>query len=126
MKKVIHFSKAYIPCVILSCAIIALGIVSVFTRGINFGIDFKPGLIQEVRIVPPAISLTYEGASSVSVETASSGKKPHSEKSFSLRLFFLPGQAFCSEAACPTAGYPAAKILLKSWTTLRGALCSLR
>lgn len=73
MKKVIHFSKAYIPCVILSCAIIALGIVSVFTRGINFGIDFKPGLIQEVRIVPPAISLTYEGASSVSVETASSG-----------------------------------------------------
>ena len=73
MKKIIHFSKAYIPCVILSCAIIALGIVSVFTRGINYGIDFKPGLIQEVRIVPPVISLTYEGAANVSVETASSG-----------------------------------------------------
>ena len=27
MKKIIHFSKAYIPCVILSCAIIVLGIV---------------------------------------------------------------------------------------------------
>ena len=73
MKKIIHFSKAYIPCVILSCAIIVLGIVSVFTRGINYGIDFKPGLIQEVRIVPPVISLTYEGAANVTVETASSG-----------------------------------------------------
>ena len=73
MKKIIHFSKAYIPCVILSCTIIVLGIVSVFTRGINYGIDFKPGLIQEVRIVPPVISLTYEGAANVSVETASSG-----------------------------------------------------
>lgn len=73
MKKIIHFSKAYIPCVILSCVIIILGIVSVFTRGINYGIDFKPGLIQEVRIVPPAINLTYEGSANVSVEVNSSG-----------------------------------------------------
>ncbi|MCQ2579440.1 MAG: protein translocase subunit SecF [Treponemataceae bacterium] len=73
MKKIIHFSKAYIPCAILSVVIIALGIVSVFTRGINFGIDFKPGLIQEVRIVPPVISMTYEGAANVSVETSTSG-----------------------------------------------------
>lgn len=73
MKKIIHFSKAYIPCVILSCVVIILGIISVFTRGINYGIDFKPGLIQEVRIVPPAINLTYGGSASVSVETNSSG-----------------------------------------------------
>lgn len=73
MKKVIHFSKLFIPFAILSVLIIAGGIAVALTRGINFGIDFKPGLVQEVRIVPPAISLTYTGAASVAVQTSASG-----------------------------------------------------
>ncbi|NLK46150.1 MAG: protein translocase subunit SecF [Treponema sp.] len=73
MKKIIRFSKLNIPFTIFSCVIIGLGIFSAFTRGINFGIDFKPGLIQEIRIVPPVISLSYDGLSNVSVETNSSG-----------------------------------------------------
>ena len=45
MKKVIQFSK-FFPCaVVLSAVIIIAGIVSVATRGINFGLDFKPGMI---------------------------------------------------------------------------------
>lgn len=73
MKKVIHFSKLFIPCVILSVVLIVGGLIVTATRGINFGIDFKPGLIQEVRIVPPAINLTYTGSATVSAETTASG-----------------------------------------------------
>ena len=70
MKKVIHFSKFFVPAVILSVALIAFGVVGLFVKGINFGIDFKPGLIEDVAVVPTAIELTYEGSASVSVETS--------------------------------------------------------
>ena len=40
MKKRIQFNKAFLPCAILSVLIIAFGIVSIATRGINFSIDF--------------------------------------------------------------------------------------
>jgi preprotein translocase subunit SecF len=50
MKKRITFSKGFLPCAILSCLIIASGVFSFVTRGINLGIDFKPGAIEEVTI----------------------------------------------------------------------------
>ena len=50
MKKRIAFSKGFLPCAILSCLVIASGIVGFVTRGINLGIDFKPGAIEEVVI----------------------------------------------------------------------------
>lgn len=50
MKKTIHFSKAFLPCAIFSLVIILSGVVSICTRGINLGIDFKPGSIEEVEI----------------------------------------------------------------------------
>ena len=49
MKKTIHFSKGFIPAVILSIAVIAAGIFCIVTKGINFGLDFKAGLIEEFR-----------------------------------------------------------------------------
>lgn len=73
MKKIIQFSKAFLPCCILSAVIILSGIISVATRGINFGIDFQPGLIEEVRIAPTALELTYNGSARVSIDTAESG-----------------------------------------------------
>lgn len=73
MKKVIHFSKAFLPCSILSAVLILSGVVSIATRGINFGIDFQPGLIEEVRIAPTALELTYSGSAKVSVDAAESG-----------------------------------------------------
>ena len=66
MKK-LNFSKGFIPCVIASCAIIAFGVVGFFVRGINLGLDFKPGLIEEVRISSPAAELSYNGAAKVAV-----------------------------------------------------------
>lgn len=70
MKTVKHFSKAFPACAVLSAALIAFGIAGFFIRGINFGIDFVPGLVEEIRIAPPALELTYSGSANVSVETS--------------------------------------------------------
>ena len=70
MKTVKNFSKAFPACAIASAAIIVFGIAGIIVRGINFGIDFVPGLVEEVRIAPAAIELTYKGSASVSVETS--------------------------------------------------------
>lgn len=60
-KKIIRFSKGFIPAAVFSTVVILFGIAGIFTRGINFGIDFQPGLINEVRISSPAAELTYAG-----------------------------------------------------------------
>ncbi len=68
-KKIIRFSKGFVPFIILSLVIIVLGVVGVFTKGFNFGLDFEAGLIQEVKIAPTAIEMIYTGAANVAVET---------------------------------------------------------
>ena len=73
MKKVIHFSKFFVGAVILSSALIIGGIVSVATRGINFGLDFKPGMIEEFRIDPTVLKLTYSGSATIKVDPTGSG-----------------------------------------------------
>jgi preprotein translocase subunit SecF len=54
MKKVIHFSRAFVPCAVCSTLVILSGIFGVIFRGINFGLEFKPGLIEQVSIEQPA------------------------------------------------------------------------
>lgn len=73
MRKVIHFSKFFVGAVILSLALIASGIVSVVTRGINFGLDFKPGMIEEFRIDPTVLELTYGGSATITVDPSNTG-----------------------------------------------------
>jgi preprotein translocase subunit SecF len=68
MKKQIKFCKGFIPSAIISGVIIILGIVGFFTKGINFGIDFKPGLIEEVRVAPPVAEITYDGPAKINIE----------------------------------------------------------
>ena len=68
MKKTLNFNKGFIPSAILSCAIIVFGIVGFFVKGINFGIDFKPGLIEEVRVAPPVAEITYDGSAKVALD----------------------------------------------------------
>ena len=72
MKKNLKFNKAFLPCAILSLAIIIAGIVGIVVRGINFSIDFVPGLVEEVRIAPAAVEVTYSGSSTINVELDSS------------------------------------------------------
>ncbi|MCR5219356.1 protein translocase subunit SecF [Treponema sp.] len=66
MRTVKNFSKGFLPCAMLSCAVILFGIVGLFVRGINFGIDFVPGFIEEVEIS----AASAEKTASESEETA--------------------------------------------------------
>ena len=68
MKRVFPFSKYIVPAVVLSAVLILSGLIPLLTKGINFGIDFKPGLVTEVRLVEPVMELAYNGAASVAVE----------------------------------------------------------
>ncbi len=70
MKSVKKLSKAFLGSAIFSLALIIFGIVGIFVRGINFGIDFVPGLVEEVRIAPAAVELTYNGSANISVGTS--------------------------------------------------------
>lgn len=73
MRKVIHFSKFFVCAVILSLVLIVSGIVSVVMRGINFGLDFKPGMIEEFRIDPTVLELTYGGSATITVDPSETG-----------------------------------------------------
>ncbi|MCR5724399.1 MAG: protein translocase subunit SecF [Treponema sp.] len=73
MKKNIRFSKFFTCAVVVSAAVIIAGIVSVAVRGINFGLDFKPGMIEEVRIAPAVMEVTYTGSATVSVDPSAAG-----------------------------------------------------
>lgn len=70
MKTVKKFSKAFPVCAVISFLIIASGVAGYFIKGINYGIDFVPGLVDEVRIAPPAISVTYSGTATASIEAS--------------------------------------------------------
>ena len=72
MKKVIKFSKLFLPSVIMSVALISFGLYGYITKGFNLGLDFQAGFIEKVRIAPTAFSLTYDGAKSVTVSQSSS------------------------------------------------------
>ncbi|MBQ8679998.1 MAG: protein translocase subunit SecF [Treponema sp.] len=73
MKKLIQFSKFFPVAVILSAVIIISGIISVITRGINFGLDFKPGMIEEIKISNTVLEVTYNGTATVSLDVTENG-----------------------------------------------------
>lgn len=73
MEKKFKFSKAFLPCAIFSILVIIAGVVGIFVRGINFSIDFVPGLVEEVRVASAAAEVTYNGSATVNVELDSTG-----------------------------------------------------
>ncbi|MCL1929279.1 MAG: protein translocase subunit SecF [Treponema sp.] len=63
MKRVIQFSRFFIPACVFSLIIIISGITGYVQKdGFNMGIDFRAGLIQEIQLVPRAFSLNYNGS----------------------------------------------------------------
>ncbi|MDR1319790.1 MAG: protein translocase subunit SecF [Treponema sp.] len=62
MKRVLRFSKFFLPSAILSAVLAVGGIVGyIVLGGFNLGVDFQAGLIQEVQFAPTAFSLTWAG-----------------------------------------------------------------
>lgn len=78
MKKRIQFSKAFLPCAIVSAVLVIAGVISIVTRGINFSIDFKSGYIVEARIDSnPSVEdvrSALSGFEGVSVKAIGSGE----------------------------------------------------
>ena len=72
-RKTIHFSKGFLPCAVISAVIILSGIAGFFIRGINFGLDYRPGLLEEVRIAPAVLDVSYSGSANVSLDMSGEG-----------------------------------------------------
>lgn len=88
MKKRINFSKAFLPCAIFSALLIVGGVISIVTRGINFGIDFKSGYIEEVQIAADKDSSVDSVRSALSANTGVSvkGIGADSDKAYQIRI----------------------------------------
>jgi preprotein translocase subunit SecF len=67
MKRIIPFSKYFVPTAVISIILIAAGIAGYFLRGFNLGVDFQAGLIQEIQFAPAAFEITYEGRGNASI-----------------------------------------------------------
>ncbi|MCL2380467.1 MAG: protein translocase subunit SecF [Treponema sp.] len=62
INRIIRFSRFFIPAFVLSAILVIVGISGfVANRGFNLGIDFQAGLLQEIQIAAPALSITYDG-----------------------------------------------------------------
>jgi preprotein translocase subunit SecF len=74
MKKIIRFSRFFLPAVIISSVIAIAGIVGYIVKGgFNLGVDFQAGLMQEVQFAPTAFSLTWAGRGNATLSFDRSG-----------------------------------------------------
>jgi preprotein translocase subunit SecF len=68
MKRIIRFSKLFLPAAVFSIVLTVSGVVSYFVMGgFNLGVDFQAGLIQEVQFAPTAFSLTWSGMGNATI-----------------------------------------------------------
>ena len=50
MKKVIRFNKFFPVAVVLSALVIISGIFALCTRGLNWGLEFKPDFLEKINM----------------------------------------------------------------------------
>jgi preprotein translocase subunit SecF len=67
MKRIIPFSKYFVPAAVVSILLTVSGVVGYFLMGFNLGVDFQAGLIQEIQFAPSAFNLTYNGPGNASI-----------------------------------------------------------
>jgi preprotein translocase subunit SecF len=68
MKRIIRFSRYFLPASVLSLILIIAGVAGYIVKGgFNLGVDFQAGLIQEVQFAPSAFTLTWSGRGNASV-----------------------------------------------------------
>jgi len=64
MKKIIRFSKVFLPAAVISCILVIFSISGyIINRGFALGVDFQAGHIMEVQIAPTAFNLIWNGTS---------------------------------------------------------------
>lgn len=85
MKKTIRFSKFFPGAAVLSSVVIILGIVSLCTRGMNWGLEFKPGQNIQVAVLNSEVD-TQKVSDALSAKDISAAvKSAGSENSFQIR-----------------------------------------
>lgn len=68
MKRVIPFSKYFLPTAVFSALLVIAGVAGyIIMGGFNLGVDFQAGLLQEVQFAPRALSLTYSGRGNATI-----------------------------------------------------------
>ena len=68
MKKIIRFSRFFVPAAIISIILVIVGIGGYVAKGgFNLGVDFQAGLLQEIQFAPTAFQLTYDGPGHASI-----------------------------------------------------------
>ena len=72
MKRVIRFSRFFIPSFILSGVLILVGLVAYFTMGFNLGVDFQAGINQTVQLAFPVATVSYEGKGNAELRVSDS------------------------------------------------------
>ena len=74
MRKIIPFSRLFVPAAVFSTLLISGGIAAFFVMGgFNLGVDFQSGMVQEVRLAPTAFTLTWDGAGSATLASGGNG-----------------------------------------------------
>ena len=61
MKRVIRFSRFFLPAAIISSVLILFGLFGYFTKGFNLGVDFQAGVNQTVQLAFPVANVSYTG-----------------------------------------------------------------
>jgi preprotein translocase subunit SecF len=68
MRRVIRFSRGFLPATVVSVILAVAGITGyIVMGGFNLGVDFQAGLIQEVRFAPPAFNITWSGRGNATI-----------------------------------------------------------
>jgi preprotein translocase subunit SecF len=61
MKRIIRFSKFFVPAVIVSSIVILSGLIGYFTEGFNLGVDFQAGINETIQLALPAGQVSFTG-----------------------------------------------------------------
>ena len=73
MRRIIPFSRMFRPAVVLSALLIGGGLAAFFALGFNLGVDFRSGMVQEVQIASTALSVTWDGTGSATIDSNAAG-----------------------------------------------------
>ncbi|MCL2070497.1 MAG: protein translocase subunit SecF [Treponema sp.] len=60
MRRIIPFSKYFLLAALFAIFVIIVGVAGFLSKGINWGIDFQPGMIQEVQFSPDINPVSIE------------------------------------------------------------------
>ena len=73
MKRIIPFSRFFLPFAVIAVAIIVFCVIGyVMMGGFNLGVDFRAGLLQEIQFASTAFSLKYNGPGNATVSLSRS------------------------------------------------------